>query len=51
MMMVRRGGTYEMKYPVKKSQGSRVDFIQPERNEIISRGTASITRRIELIMR
>jgi hypothetical protein len=44
-------GTKEIKYPIRKSQGSRADFMQPETKTRIIRGRARMTSIIGLIMR
>ena len=38
IIKLRAAGTNEIKYPNKKSHGSRADFIQVERNVMIRRG-------------
>jgi hypothetical protein len=48
---VSEGGINDIEYPAKYKDGSRADFIQPDINEIIKRGVASITRTTELIIR
>jgi hypothetical protein len=46
---VREGEINDIKYSAKYKDGFRADFIQPDVNEMIKRGVASITRMIELI--
>jgi hypothetical protein len=48
MIGISSGGKNEIKYPKRNNHGSRPDFIHPERNEIIKRGIARITRMIGL---
>jgi hypothetical protein len=42
-------GINEIKYPIRNNHASSVDFIQPEKNDIIKRGIARIIKTIGAI--